>query len=402
MLPGTHHMYKRHKKKVILTLKIAVAAGLLLWLFSKVHWNDYVISSHSHNSYDVVSTPSPHADPQFVTVSTGWWWWKQTLNLGMDQLVAPEGSGGIIRPGFATTIRRMDRTLFALAVAAFALSTLVVGVRWWFLLKMQEIRISLWEAIRLTFLGQFFNAVVPGTVGGDLVKGYYVARHTPKRAGVLMSILVDRLLGLVELVMLAGVILTLVLATGVESFSKLKSAAVMVAIVTVLVVFLLAMLLSSRFRSVLHLEKLYARLSISHHMEAAKDAAMLYRQRLGGLFKAIMITFGSQIIWMSAIALLGMSLKLQTPWHTYYMFVPVIYIIGAIPVTPGGMGIIEAGYIEFFKSPQVGASMILALAMLARFVPVFIALPGLMVAITGPRLPKTDDIEAQLGIKEEI
>jgi len=98
--------------------------------------------------------------------------------------------------------------------------------------------------------------------------------------------------------------------------------------------------------------------------------------------------------------MLGMSLHIATPPHTYFIFVPVIYIIGALPLTPGGMGVVEAGYVEFFSSAQCGPSTVLVLAMLARLVPMLISLPGLVVAVTGPKLPPADKIQAELGLND--
>ena len=43
----------------------------------------------------------------------------------------------------------------------------------------------------------------------------------------------------------------------------------------------------------------------------------------------------------------------------------------------------------------------LVLALLARLIPVICGLPGMIVAVTGPKLPKTDAMEAELGMAAE-
>ena len=92
----------------------------------------------------------------------------------------------------------------------------------WYLLAMQGVTISLWESIRLTFLGHFFNFVVPGSVGGDLVKAWYINQHAQHVGVVLVTIFVDRLMGLFEMVILAGVMVSLVLAVGAETFERMQ------------------------------------------------------------------------------------------------------------------------------------------------------------------------------------
>jgi uncharacterized membrane protein YbhN (UPF0104 family) len=232
------------------------------------------------------------------------------------------------------------------------------------------------------------------------VKAYYVAKHTPKKAAVLVSIFVDRVMGLAELALMAGGMLVVVLSAGLREFAKVKGAAISVAVILLCVVGMLTFLLSARFRQVFHLEKIYRRLPIAHHIAAAGDAAKLYRQRIGFLGRAILITFGAHIAFVGFVATMGISLGLQTDWYNYFVYVPLIYIFGAIPLTPGGVGLIESFYVDFFKSPVCGASTILVLAMLARLVPILWGLPGAVVAVTGAKLPKAAAIQAELAAEE--
>ena len=50
--------------------------------------------------------------------------------------------------------------------------------RWFLLLRKQGIDMSFSQVFRLTMIGQFFNYMVPGGVGGDVVKGYYLVRDS--------------------------------------------------------------------------------------------------------------------------------------------------------------------------------------------------------------------------------
>ncbi|MCK4600900.1 MAG: flippase-like domain-containing protein, partial [Phycisphaerae bacterium] len=251
---------------------------------------------------------------------------------------------------------------------------------------------------RLTFLGLFFNAVVPGTVGGDLVKAYYVSKHTPRKAAALVSTFVDRMMGLTELTLLAAVMIVVVWAAGLETFEKIRLPAISIVVVIFVVALVLTFLLSKRFRRLLHLQKLYQRLPIAKHIAAAGHAANLYRRRLRYLAQAVLMTFGAHVFWVGAIAFIGASLGLQIPWYSYFVYIPLIYILGAVPLTPGGVGLIEKFYVVFFVAAAVGASEVLALALLARLLPMFWGLPGAVVAVTGPRLPKAEAIKAELDL----
>ena len=343
-------MEHKLRNRLILAGKLVVAAVLLAWLVSKVHLHDYQID-------------------------------------------------GKTAPGLLTIGGNINWVLLALGAIGFTLSLLVISIRWWMLLRIQRIRIPAWEAVRLTFLGQFFNTVAPGVIGGDFVKAYYVAKHTPKKAAVLLSIFVDRVMGLAELVLLAAAMVGVVLVGGLAAFDDIRDAVVVAGVVTAGLVFILVFLLNRRFRKALHLQKLYRRLPIAHHIEQAGTAADLYRKRYRVLIEALLITFGAHAFFVGAIAMIGASLQLAIPWHEYLLYVPLIYIIAAVPITPGGVGLMEAAFVKFFAAPPaVGVSEVFAMALLARLVPAICGLPGAIVAIRGPKIPKAEKLEAELGL----
>jgi len=284
------------------------------------------------------------------------------------------------------------------ALAGFVAALLLTAGRLWYLLRLQEVSINLWEVVRLTFLGQFFNTVVPGTVGGDLVKAYYVAKHTPKKACVLVSIFVDRMIGLMGLTAMAAIMLVVAVVGGLEGIEKLRASAIAVAAAAAAIILGVAFLLSGRFRRLFHLQKLYSRLPIARHISAAGEAASLYRRRLDSLVTAVVITACSQILFVGSIALVGKSLRLATPWYDYFLYVPLIYVIAAVPISPGGVGLVEKAYEAFFVTAAIGPSEILALALIARLAQMFWGLPGVVVAFTGAKVPAAGAIQAEFGL----
>jgi uncharacterized protein (TIRG00374 family) len=395
-------MSKKTRKALILTVKLAIAAVLLGWVLGQVHWRDYVRAKADGRTYAVLEALPDWSDPAELRVGSGPFGSREPLLRGVGDFEPLPSGRGVIRPGFASSFRRIHVPLAVLGASGFGAALVLIAVRWRMLLAIQDIRISLWETIRLTFLGQFFNAIVPGTVGGDLVKAYYVSKHTPRKAAVLVSIFVDRLLGLVELaLMAAGMLLAVLLGHWVEDLEDLRLPAICVAGILAAVAGMLSFLLSRRFRRALRLERLYQRLPIAHHIAAAGDAAVRYRRRLGALGYAVLISFAAHLAFVGFVCLTGKSLAVRTPWYQYFVYVPLIYIIGAVPLTPGGVGWVENWYVKFFESPQCGASTILVLALLARLVPILWGLPGAVVAVTGARLPKAESIEAELGVGRE-
>jgi len=393
-------MRKKTRKILILAIKGLIAVGLLAWVLSGVHWRDYV-QDRKGRTCTVLAEQRTSDGARGLRVAVGPHWSGGSEVRPEEDFVPMPSTRQVVRPGFATSLRRIHVTWALLGAAGFGAALLLAAVRWRMLLRVQDIDVSLWEAVRLTFLGQFFNSVVPGTVGGDLVKAYYVAKHTPKKAAVLMSVFVDRLVGLVGLALMAAGMLVVVLAGGlVKDFAEVRLPVFCVGAILAAVAGLLAFLFSGRFRRALRLERLYQRLPIAHHIAAAGDAMRLYVERFGSLAGVLAVTVAAHLCFVGFVALAGLSLSLPVPWHAYFVYVPLIYIIGAVPLTPGGVGWVENWYVKFFQGPHIGASVVLALALLARLIPVLWGLPGAVVAVTGARPPRAAAIEAELTAAE--
>ncbi|MCJ7693411.1 MAG: flippase-like domain-containing protein, partial [Sedimentisphaerales bacterium] len=101
------------------------------------------------------------------------------------------------------TYKKMNLLLFAAVLVIFALGQVLVALRWWILTKTQAIVISFSAAVRLQFLGLFYNNFLPGSVGGDLIRAWYVTKHTEKKFEAVLSVFVDRVIGLTSTLIIA-------------------------------------------------------------------------------------------------------------------------------------------------------------------------------------------------------
>ncbi|MEI7835561.1 MAG: lysylphosphatidylglycerol synthase transmembrane domain-containing protein [Planctomycetota bacterium] len=388
-------MKSRSVKLLLLSAKCSLAALLLLWVLSQVHWHDWV-RDRGGRTYTLRRVTPSHVD-----VATGWLWWRSETSLPLAQIESvPLASAGatFAHDGLASSLRHVRHSLplVGLAVLVTLVSYFLTALRWRALLGLQDIRIGPWEALRLTFLGMFFNIVVPGTVGGDLVKAYYAARHAQAKGSVLVSVIIDRALGLLMLTILAGVMLGVLALASPGATTDLRQAGLAVGVIAAVVTVGMLVLFSGRLRRFLHLQKLTQRLPIANKLRAMGQAIRTYRSHPGGLALAAGASLVSQALWITGLALLGASLGLtQVRWYEYFLYIPLIYTIGAIPLTPGGIGFLEKLFLVFFVTAD--PSQVLALALLARLLPILLSLPGLVVAVTGAKLPPREVMAAQLG-----
>src|SRR5438874_5688118 len=98
----------------------------------------------------------------------------------------------------------------AAAVVAYVIVEIAAAIRWQILLRVQKIRLNVPRLIGLFLIGMFYNQFLPGGTGGDIIKSYLLLKETPDhKAGALLAVVFDRLIGLVALVTITVTLVTL-------------------------------------------------------------------------------------------------------------------------------------------------------------------------------------------------
>ena len=122
---------------------------------------------------------------------------KFVVSLGLLAVViAGFGPGNVLdafisaKPGY-----------LALALAAFLVSGVAGSIQWSILLRFHGIYPGYGITLSRYFMGLFFNYMLPGFVGGDVVRIYQVSKISGKGTRAFSSTLADRVMGLLVLVM---------------------------------------------------------------------------------------------------------------------------------------------------------------------------------------------------------
>lgn len=102
--------------------------------------------------------------------------------------------------------------LFWMTAAFLCMGVGLVGtsVRWDYLLKVQDIDLPVYKVWIINMIGIFFNQFLLGSTGGDVVKVFYIVKQAPKRkARATLSIIMDRVIGLLAMLLVIAVLLPL-------------------------------------------------------------------------------------------------------------------------------------------------------------------------------------------------
>jgi hypothetical protein len=110
----------------------------------------------------------------------------------------------LVERGVNRMVREADWGFLAAAILVLPLVHLITSYRWYVLLRAQDVRIGVARTFVLNMVGAFYNSFMPGSTGGDVVKAYYAAKHTTHRTRAVLTVLIDRIIGLLALLVLGG------------------------------------------------------------------------------------------------------------------------------------------------------------------------------------------------------
>jgi hypothetical protein len=263
---------------------------------------------------------------------------------------APPGGSGIgLRDAFAKPIQLLP---LGLAAASFTIAVALTFLRWYVLVHAQDLPLSLFNTLRLGLLGFFWNTLLPGSIGGDIVKATYIAREQSRRTVAVATVLIDRALGL------WGIILVVALLGGtfwicgspiIHGSAEMRSlilTCVVIVAVSVCVWLVLGVLPARR------VHRFAGRLGgipkIGHSAAEFWLAVWLYRSKRNSMAGALLLSLGSQFFFIFTFYFAAQIFcepneqVLMPDLREQFVLVPVGIAAQTLPLTPGGMGVGQA------------------------------------------------------------
>lgn len=234
----------------------------------------------------------------------------------------------------------------------FGLLICFVGIfvnnfRWYLLLRCQGFDVTVGSTLALTFIGLFFNLAMPGGVGGDLIKGYYVVQDNPeRRMASAASILVDRVIGFFSMVVMSLIALALNihLMDGKDDLKRMAWGAFLLFIFFII---FLMVALSRRFKNMF--EKIFLKIPGGKFFARLHEVFYSYRGHLNILVFALFLSMISQACTVSFFVMVGQAMNVNIPIQAYFFVVPVGLIAMAAPIAPAGIGVGQAAFLALFN-----------------------------------------------------
>ncbi|MCF7854451.1 MAG: flippase-like domain-containing protein [Candidatus Pacebacteria bacterium] len=301
-------------------------------------------------------------------------------------------------------LKTANPALLALAFALHGLVILLGTWRWKILLDVQNIRLRWRDLLRLTMIGFFFNLVIPGAVGGDLVKMGFISRQTPgQRTESVFSIMVDRIMGILGLFVVASIVvvfsLPFLLALG-EEYRTIQVAAFTVGLGSIAGA-LAVLALEFHHVFVYHPRMLRLFQVLGNKLPAAVTdtirrvmrALDIFRKSPGAMVATLVLAVGIHSVLAFDLYMVGKSLhEDHLTVADYFLTAQVANAIAAIPVTPAGVGPRDYVAKTFFEALEMNPDTIGAIPVTFTLIIIFWGLMGALVFITAPiPKPRSDD-----------
>lgn len=308
---------------------------------------------------------------------------------------------------------------FVAGEAVFGVVLFLAACRWKILLAAQGLNYRLRDVVGLNLIGLFFNQFMLGSTGGDVAKAVYVARDNPDRkTASVLAVFIDRILGLVVLVWIAGLAVLLniefangfgdgaivwkdhfvadqvPLAIGAEMGGVVLTAlAITVWTGMVLIVVGGYLVYGKGVRSSGLVKAALSRLPFQDFLKKLSAAVYVYKFHLRRVLLASGLTVVLHLCVVATNVFVFLALRPELPPITaLLMLVPIAQIVLAIPITPGGLGTGEAAYNDLFLLlAGVPEGIGFNVCVLLRLIVYSWAAVGYVVFYCGRRRTRTDD-----------
>tara|TARA_B100000989_G_scaffold88307_1_gene63797 strand:+ start:1989 stop:2894 length:906 start_codon:yes stop_codon:yes gene_type:complete len=202
-----------------------------------------------------------------------------------------------------------------------AFTIFVGGYRWYIILKSFDVKISLFKTLKIHYIASFFNNVLFGTIGGDVLKVHYILKHSDKnKLKNNFTILIDRVFGFLGLSFL-GLFSVIIIIIQSDQIKFLYYSFYVALAFIIFFIFLFYIIRKNSF--FLKIKYFY----LKH-----------YKKFVLAFILSILIFF---IVHFSTFLISEYIFKFNIDLNEIFFSNFMSTIVSAVPITPGGIGLSE-------------------------------------------------------------
>lgn len=281
-------------------------------------------------------------------------------------------------PQFVKTLHAVQIFPFLTAGILYLGCQYLSSYRWQVLLSAHDVHVPVNHLFSFYLVGMFFNNFLPTSIGGDVVKGYDLYRHSGRGKEAVTTVLLERYTGLVALIIIG---LTALLI-GYQYFPDPATAILLSGIAAAFICGTLVVI--SRYSRTLCLRTI-RRFNLQRLARAIYKIYRpfeRYKTHKGIFLYSILISFGIQILNILVYILLADALNISIPGGYFFLFFPIVTIISMLPLSINGLGIRDGLMVYLFSKIEVPMNHALSLSLSWFFIVTCISLLGGLIFAT--------------------
>jgi uncharacterized membrane protein YbhN (UPF0104 family) len=258
-------------------------------------------------------------------------------------------------------------------VAVLALLAVDRGVmvwRWIILLRARGAAVTAKSATWIYLVSSFVGSFLPAGVGADAARAFTLSQRTARGSEAVASVAVDRLFGLLSIVVM-GVVGALVAGRQMDGTPRLLLPATAIVVLSGSI----AMLWADRVMTAVLPDAVQAS-GAGRRLRRLADAVGQYREHRGALASVALLSLAVQVLRIVQAYLLGRGIGIDVAFSYYLLFMPIGLIALLLPISISGIGAPQGIIVWLLAPAGVPAPQALALATLIVLSGIVANLPG--------------------------
>jgi len=297
-------------------------------------------------------------------------------------------------------IVRSDPSYILLAYVVGLGDRVLMAYKWNVLLRAQAIGIPLLKTTITYWTSTFFGLFLPATVGGDALRAYMTARDGHDTSDVVSSIVMERILGMIALMIfvMGGIVLS-IWVLGERFFADIWSLFWLVSVFFAATALILVVTLNTRLvhrvsGGLRVLERSQTGRKVHTFLHKLYDSYANYRNQQRALVLFLLLSFVENLFPIFWTYCLAQAFHMDVPLFYFFILVPIVLILRRLPISIDGIGIHEGTFVYFLALVGVPPEEGLLLGVTTHALAIALVLPGgIFYLFNALRMRETDVTE---------
>ena len=272
----------------------------------------------------------------------------------------------LYRVGFTrilNSLKNINLKLIPLIILILVVYYFLASLKWYTILRTQNIKIKLTQAIKFYLIGNFYGFITPSRIG-SLIRAKYVQELTNHKSvvGCSSSIVIERMFDIITIFLFA-IPATLFLT---KEFTNLFTE-----VIIIFTILLITIILIMKKESSKKIFKLLFKIVPNQYKQTLREAFYNFHETIPNFKKLILPFIITIITWFVSFTetfITSKAVGMQVPYLQFITFTSIATIIGLIPITMSGLGTREATWIILFKRYNTLPESIIAMSLLSLFI----------------------------------